>query len=112
VRSGALCQAFLSDASSAGVVCLSILDEEGWSAGTTVKQILLGIQEWFDVRRKRRALLRAGELNSDSRALCRRQTRSRLRTARRLHCSALTGRHTTRASASKRSHVPLQLPER
>jgi ubiquitin-protein ligase len=56
VRSGALCQAFLSDASSAGVVCLSILDEEGWSAGTTVKQILLGIQEWFDVRRKRRAL--------------------------------------------------------
>jgi ubiquitin-protein ligase len=33
-----------------GVVCLSILDEEGWSAGTTVRQILVGIQEWFDVR--------------------------------------------------------------
>jgi len=33
-----------------GVVCLSILDEDGWSAGTTVRQILLGIQEWFDVR--------------------------------------------------------------
>ena len=33
-----------------GVVCLSILDDEGWSAGTTVRQILVGIQEWFDVR--------------------------------------------------------------
>jgi hypothetical protein len=36
---------------SAGTVCLSILNaDDGWRPGVTVKQILLGIQEWFDVR--------------------------------------------------------------
>ena len=30
-----------------GSICLSILNEDGWSPGTNVKQILLGIQELF-----------------------------------------------------------------
>ena len=52
------------DAALAGVVCLSILDEDGWSAGTTVKQILLGIAEWLDVRSE---VARACCLQTDAR---------------------------------------------
>jgi hypothetical protein len=41
---------------SAGTVCLSILNaDDGWRPGVTVKQILLGIQEWFDVSATERA---------------------------------------------------------
>ena len=72
----------------------------GWSAGTTVRQILLGIQEWFDVR----ALLncRASQVGPDDTARCRRQTRYRRRMERRSLSSVQTALHMRSACASKR----------